>query len=50
MTYKNLINITHDILIFMFLALGVIMLFKAEPLGAVIMLLAMIEDNVYRRR
>ena len=50
MNLKNPINIVHDLLITGFLVLGVIMLFNAEPIGAVIMLLALIEDNVYRRR
>jgi hypothetical protein len=50
MNLKNPINIVHDILITTFLIFGIILLFNAEPIGAVIILLAMIEDNVYKRR
>ncbi len=50
MNFKKAINIVHDLLITAFLVLGVIMLYNVEPIGAVIMLLAIIEDNVYKRR
>jgi hypothetical protein len=50
MNFKNAINIVHDTIITLFMVFSVYMLFNAEPLGAVIMLLAMIEDNVYKRR
>lgn len=50
MDFKNAINIVHDIVITVFMVVGVIMMFCAEPIGAVIVLLAMIEDNLYKRR
>jgi hypothetical protein len=54
MTFKIFINaahnIVHRILVIGFMMIGVVMMFCAEPLGAIIILLAMIEDSVYRRR
>lgn len=50
MDFKNAVNIIHDTIITLFMVLSVYLLFNAETLGAVIMLLAMIEDNVYKRR
>lgn len=50
MNFKKSVNIVHDILITIFLVFGIITLFHGEPLGAVIVLLTMIEDNVYKRR
>ncbi len=44
------INIVHDIVITVFMVGGVIMCFNAQAIGAVIILLAMIEDSVYKRR
>ena len=46
----NIVNIIHGILITAFLLLGVIIMFRKEPNGAIIILLAMIEDNLYKRR
>ncbi len=50
MFLKKLMNTAHDIVIIVFMVVGAIMLFNAEPIGAIIFLLAMIEDNVYKRR
>ncbi len=51
MTFKILTNLAHDLLIILFLIVGLIILFiGGELIGIVIFLLAMIEDNLYKRR
>lgn len=39
----------HDVVILVFLALGCILLWEGEANGAIIFLLAMIEDSVYKK-
>ncbi len=50
MTFKNFVNTVHDIVITAFMVGGVITCFNEQAIGAVILLLAMIEDSVYKRR
>ena len=45
---KFWIKVTHDLTNLIFMILGVYYLFNAESIGAVIFLLAMIEDNLYK--
>jgi hypothetical protein len=46
----KIINLVHDLVIITALIGGVILMSDADPIGVVIFLLAMIEDNVYKRR
>ncbi len=50
MTFKNLINIVHDIVVRGFIGGGLFVLIAGDLTGATIILLAMIEDSVYKRR
>ena len=50
MNFKKSINVVHDLIITAFIGGGLFVLIAGDLIGAVIMLLAMIEDNVYRRR
>ena len=50
MIFKMISNLVHDILITAALVLSVVMIFNADPIGVIILLLAMIEDNAYKRR
>ncbi len=50
MTFNKFINVVHDLAITIALILGVVVISTGELIGAVIFLLAMIEDNVYKRR
>jgi hypothetical protein len=49
MIFKLILIIVHDIVCIAFMIGGIIMLFYGESIGAVIFLLAMIADSVYRR-
>ena len=50
MIFKKLVNTAHDIVIIAFMIVGAVMILYADSTGAIIFILAMIEDSVYKRR